>query len=75
MSPGQHNRQEKQSARENVKRRGNAKEKHAHFGLIDGASDSVGNHVGMRINKARGEPGFFLVFFFIKTRLRDLSVA
>ena len=42
------NRQEKRSGigRENAKRRGNAKEKRAHLGLIDGASDSVGNHVG-----------------------------
>ena len=38
-----------------MKRRGNANEKHAHFGLIDGASDLVGNHVEMRINKARGD--------------------
>ena len=38
-------------------------EKRAHFGLIDGASDSVGNHVKLSENKARGEPGFFLVVF------------
>ena len=53
---------EKRSAREKAKRRGNAKEERVHFGLIDGASDSVGNHVGMRINKARGEPGFSWLF-------------
>ena len=53
QSPGLNNRQEKRSARENAKRRGNAKrrrnakEKRTHFGLIYGASDSVGNHVGM----------------------------
>lgn len=38
-------RKSKRSARENA--RGNAKEKCKHFGLIDGASDSVGNHVDM----------------------------
>ena len=64
--PGQENRQEKRSGRENAKRRGNAKKKGAHLGLIDGASDSVGNHVGMSRLLMAGEPGFFLVVLSAK---------
>ena len=66
-APGQKNRQEKRSARENAKRRGNAKrlgnakrrgnakKKRAHLGSIDGASDSVSNHV--EVSDRRGING------------------
>ena len=44
-SPGKAKRQGKCEA-PGKRRRGNAKKKRAHLGLINGASDSVGKHVG-----------------------------
>ena len=74
-TPGLNFRQEKRSPRKNAKCRGNAKEKRAHLRLIDGASDSVGNHVVISnewvSGEAKscmlgtcGEPGFLFVSAF-----------